>query len=74
MEKEVFTQWRLVRSTLFQLDTMEVLASILASGAREKYPDLNFVLGESGRLPGCPMCSTAATPSITTARAASASR
>ncbi|MBV9824654.1 MAG: amidohydrolase family protein [Alphaproteobacteria bacterium] len=48
MEKEVFTQWRLVRSTLFQLDTMEVLASILASGACEKYPDFNFVLGESG--------------------------
>ena len=48
MEKEVFTQWRLVRSTLFQLDTMEVLVSILASGACEKYPDFNFVLGESG--------------------------
>jgi predicted TIM-barrel fold metal-dependent hydrolase len=48
MEKEVFTQWRLVRSTLFQLDTMEVLASILASGACEKYPDFNFILGESG--------------------------
>ncbi len=48
MEKEVFTQWRLVRSTLFQLDTMEVLASMLASGACEKYPDFNFVLAESG--------------------------
>jgi predicted TIM-barrel fold metal-dependent hydrolase len=48
MEKEIFTQWRLVRSSLFQLDTMEVLVSILASGACEKYPDFNFVLGESG--------------------------
>ena len=48
MEKEIFTQCRLVRSTLFQLDTMEVLVSILASGACEKYPDFNFVLGESG--------------------------
>jgi predicted TIM-barrel fold metal-dependent hydrolase len=48
MEKEYMTQWRLVRSALFQLDTMEVLVSILASGACEKYPDLNFVLGESG--------------------------
>ena len=48
MEKEVFTQWRLVRSALFQLDTMEVLVSLLASGACEKYPDFNFVLGESG--------------------------
>src|SRR5207244_5625459 len=48
MEKQYFTQWRLVRSALFQLDTMEVLVSLLASGACEKYPDLNFVLGEAG--------------------------
>ena len=48
MEKQYFTQWRLVRSALFQLDTMEVLVSLLASGACEKYPDFNFVLGESG--------------------------
>jgi predicted TIM-barrel fold metal-dependent hydrolase len=48
MEKEYATQHRLVRSALFQLDTMEVLVSILASGACEKYPDFNFVLGESG--------------------------
>jgi uncharacterized protein len=48
MEKEYFTQFRLVRSSLFQLDTMEVLVSILASGACEKFPDFNFVLGESG--------------------------
>ena len=27
---------------------MEVLVSVLASGACEKYPDFNFVLGESG--------------------------
>src|SRR5437762_13448654 len=48
MEKEFNLQWRLVRSALFQLDTMEVLVSLLASGACEKYPDFNFVLGESG--------------------------
>ena len=48
MEKEYFTQWRLVRSALFQTDTMEVLVSLLASGACEKYPDFQFVLGESG--------------------------
>jgi predicted TIM-barrel fold metal-dependent hydrolase len=48
MEKEYFTQYRLVRSSLFQLDTMEVLVSLLASGACERYPDFNFVLGESG--------------------------
>src|SRR5437899_2819966 len=48
MEKEYMTQYRLVRSSLFQLDTMEVLVSVLASGACEKYPDFNFVLGASG--------------------------
>jgi predicted TIM-barrel fold metal-dependent hydrolase len=48
MEKEYFLQYRLVRSSLFQLDTMEVLVSLLASGACERYPDFNFVLGESG--------------------------
>ena len=48
MEKECFTEWRLVRSSLFQLDTMEVLVSILASGACERYRDFRFVLGESG--------------------------
>ena len=31
-----------------RLDTMEVLVSLLASGACEKYPEFNFVLGESG--------------------------
>lgn len=48
MEKEYFTEYRLVRSALFQLDTMEVLVSLLTSGACERYPDFNFVLGESG--------------------------
>ena len=48
MEKEYFTEWRLVRSALFQLDTMEVLTSMLASGACERFPEFNFVLGESG--------------------------
>jgi predicted TIM-barrel fold metal-dependent hydrolase len=48
MEKEYFTQFRLLRSALFQLDTMEVLVSLLASGACERYPEFNFVLGESG--------------------------
>jgi uncharacterized protein len=48
MEQEYMVQWRLVRSALFQLDTMEVLVSLIASGACEKYPQFNFVLGESG--------------------------
>ena len=48
MEKEYATEFKLVRSALFQLDTMEVLVSLLTSGACEKYPDFKFVLGESG--------------------------
>ena len=48
MEKEYMLPWRLVRSALFQLDTMEVLVSLIASGACEQYPAFNFVLGESG--------------------------
>ena len=48
MEEDYRTECRLVRSTLFQTDTIEVLVSMLASGACEKYPDLKFVLGESG--------------------------
>ena len=48
MEKDYMVQWRLVRSALFQLDTMEVLVSIIASGACEEYPNFKFVLGESG--------------------------
>ncbi len=48
MERECLNEFRLVRSTLFQLDGMEVLVSLLASGACEKYPDFKFVLGEAG--------------------------
>src|SRR5258708_29990667 len=48
MEKQYFTQWRLVRSALFQLDTMEGLVSLLASRACEKYPDFHFLLREAG--------------------------
>ena len=48
MEKEYVIEWRLVRSALFQLDGMEVLVSLITSGACERYPDFRFVLGESG--------------------------
>jgi uncharacterized protein len=48
MEQEYLIEWRLVRSALFQLDGMEVLVSLLASGACEKYPNFKFVLGEAG--------------------------
>src|SRR5437764_4227470 len=39
MAQKYFTQWRLVRSARLQLATLELLASRLASRAREKYPD-----------------------------------
>ncbi len=48
MEKAYMTEWRLVRSALFQLDGMEVLVGLLASGACEQYPEFRFVLGEAG--------------------------
>jgi uncharacterized protein len=48
MEQEYLIEWRLVRSALFQLDGMEVLVSLLASGACETYPNFKFVLGEAG--------------------------
>jgi predicted TIM-barrel fold metal-dependent hydrolase len=48
MEKEYLVEWRLIRSALFQLDGMEILVSLITSGACEKYPDFKFVLGESG--------------------------
>jgi predicted TIM-barrel fold metal-dependent hydrolase len=48
MEKEYAVPWRLVLASLFQLDGMEVLVSLIASGACERYPEFRFVLGESG--------------------------
>lgn len=48
MEKEYLIEWRLLRSALFQLDGMEVLVSLITSGACERYPEFRFVLGESG--------------------------
>ena len=37
-----------VRNSMFQLGGVESLGGILASGACERYPDLQFVLGECG--------------------------
>jgi uncharacterized protein len=48
MEKEYLLEWRLVRSALFQLDGMEVLVSLITSGACDQYPEFKFILGESG--------------------------
>ena len=47
-ENEYSLEWRLLRSTMFQLDGMEVMVSLITSGACEQYPDFRFVLGESG--------------------------
>src|SRR4029078_6315967 len=48
MEKEYAVTWRLVRASLFQLDGMEVLVSLISSGACARDPAFNFVLGEAG--------------------------
>ena len=58
---------------LFQLDTMEVLVSIIASGACEKYPELQVRARRVRRDAGCPTCSTGSTPSTRIAPARSAS-
>jgi uncharacterized protein len=48
MEKQYFAQWRLVRSALFQLDTMEGWSRCWLPVLAKNHPDFNFVLGESG--------------------------
>jgi len=48
MTIEYAREWLWLGRTLFQLDAMEVLASIVISGACDRYPDLRFVLGEAG--------------------------
>jgi len=45
--KEYFTEWRLVRRHCSNSTRWEVLVSLLASGACERFPDFNFILGES---------------------------
>ena len=41
-------QFRATRLTLFQIDGMEYLASLVFGGACDRFPDFKFVLGESG--------------------------
>jgi predicted TIM-barrel fold metal-dependent hydrolase len=48
MEQTYFTQLDILRMSMFQVGTMEVLVSLLASGACERYPGFKFVLAESG--------------------------
>ena len=40
--------YRAIRITMFQLSGIEYMASIIFSGACDRYPDLKFVLGEAG--------------------------
>ena len=42
------TEYRVARGALFQNDGMDVLSSILVSGACQKYPAFRFVLAEAG--------------------------
>lgn len=48
MAKEYHLQLMGTGVSMFQLSAAEYLAAIIVSGALERYPGLNFVLGESG--------------------------
>ena len=48
MAKDYHTPFAATRITVFQLSGAEFLASIIFSGALERYPGMKFVLGECG--------------------------
>ena len=48
MAKEYSLPYRAIKLTMFQMAGGEFLASIVFSGALERYPGMKFVLGESG--------------------------
>ena len=48
MEEEYDTEYKMARSSLFQMAGAEYLAGIIFSGACERFPNLKFVLGECG--------------------------
>ena len=48
MEREYDLEYRMTKISLFQVCGSEYLASIIFSGACQRYPDLKFVLGECG--------------------------
>jgi predicted TIM-barrel fold metal-dependent hydrolase len=48
MKKEYDLRYRATRTTLFQLVAAEFLASIVFSGALDRFPGFQFVLGEAG--------------------------
>ena len=48
MSEEYFYQYKATQVTMFQIGGGEHLASIIFSGALERYPGMRFVLGECG--------------------------
>ena len=48
MKKDYDLRYRATRTTMFQIVAAEFLASIVFSGALERYPGMKFVLGECG--------------------------
>ena len=48
MAEEYFYQYKATQNTMFQIGGGEYLASIIFSGALERYPGMRFVLGECG--------------------------
>jgi predicted TIM-barrel fold metal-dependent hydrolase len=48
MAKEYYLRHRATRTTMFQISAAEYLASIVFSGALDRFPGFKFVLGEAG--------------------------
>jgi predicted TIM-barrel fold metal-dependent hydrolase len=48
MAKEYNLRYRATRTTMFQISAAEYLASIVFSGALDRFPEFKFVLGEAG--------------------------
>jgi uncharacterized protein len=48
MKKEYDLRYRATRTTMFQIVAAEFLASIVFSGALDRFPQFKFVLGEAG--------------------------
>jgi predicted TIM-barrel fold metal-dependent hydrolase len=48
MKKEYDLRYRATRTTMFQVCAAEFLASIVFSGALDRFPGFKFVLGEAG--------------------------
>ena len=48
MAKDYYLRYRATRTTMFQMSAAEYLASIVFSGALDRFPGFKFVLGEAG--------------------------